>query len=92
MMRTVTVAQLMAQLSGYPPDTPILVNAGGVDLKTHEAELVQGGWDPPFVRIVPVETSQGGAGAARRLTTSGAVFLLLIALLCFMVGFFAGSG
>jgi hypothetical protein len=90
-MHSVTVAKLIAQLSGYPQDAPVRVRASGVDLGAHEAELVQGGWEPPFVRIVPAETSQGGE-AARALPTTGAFLLLLLALLCFIVGYFVGRG
>jgi hypothetical protein len=91
-MQTVTVAKLIAQLSGYPPEAPIRVSTGGVDLATHEAELVQGGWEPPFVRIVPAEPGQDAADAARPLPTTGALLLVLTGLLCFIVGFLLGRG
>jgi hypothetical protein len=91
-MHPVTVAKLIAQLSGYPADAPVRVDAGGVDLATREAELVQGGWEPPFVRIVPAQTGQGGVDAARPLPTTSVFLLVLIATLCFILGYFLGRG
>jgi hypothetical protein len=91
-MQSVTVKELIARLSGYPPDVPVRVAAGDVDLATCEAELIQGGWEPPFVRIVPSDTGKREGAPSRSLPSVGAFLLLLIALASFIVGYFVGRG
>lgn len=86
-----TVSELLARLSEFPPDAPVRLDLGGTDRAVHDAELIQGGWEPPVVRIVTRARESGNAGSASLLST-GSVVLLLIALLGFVLGYFAGRG
>lgn len=91
-MRGLSVRELIERLSDCPAEMPVRLSQGGVDLPACEVEVIQGGWEPPFVRVA----ASGGAGedalAERRPLLTVNLGLLLVAVLGFIVGYFVGRG